>query len=407
MTKVSRVPSWVAGSGVIAVAMGLMNLGTYGFTVAAARVLGPREYGEIAAVMGLMLVLGVLSLGFQATAARQISMTPEEPARTEHHVVSAAGLAAGVLTVLLLLAAPLLSHVLRLDSWWAGVLLALAVLPLTLMGAYAGIFQGERRWFPLAAVYVSAGAGRLFLGGLGMVIWGTALGALLGVAVGNALPALVGWWFLRHPSRTAGREPTPAPARETRRALLTEVAHDSHALLAFFALANADVVIARWTLSAHDAGLYAAGLIMTKAVLFLPQFVVVLAFPSMVRERRRRMQTQALLLVLGIGVSATAVTWLFAPLAVIFVGGEAYSELEPSLWAFAALGALLAMIQLLVYGSMAHRQRAAVAVVWAGLVALLATAFVVGSVTGLLVTVAVVHAGVLLTLVAMSRRPTL
>ena len=63
--------------------------------------------------------------------------------------------------------------------------------------------------------------------------------------------------------------------------MLRELFHNSHALLAFFALSNADVVIARSTLDPHDAGLYAGGLILAKAVLFLPQFVVVVAFPSM------------------------------------------------------------------------------------------------------------------------------
>ena len=36
----------------------------------------------------------------------------------------------------------------------------------------------------------------------------------------------------------------------------------------------------------HDAGLYAGGLILAKAVLFLPQFVVVVAFPSMSTAER-------------------------------------------------------------------------------------------------------------------------
>ena len=38
---------------------------------------------------------------------------------------------------------------------------------------------------------------------------------------------------------------------------------------------------ARSVLDSHDSGLYAAGLIVTRAVMFLPQFVVVVAFPSM------------------------------------------------------------------------------------------------------------------------------
>ena len=63
--------------------------------------------------------------------------------------------------------------------------------------------------------------------------------------------------------------------------VLRESVRNSHALFAFFALSNADVIVARSVLDAHESGLYAGGLILVKAVLFLPQFVVVVAFPSM------------------------------------------------------------------------------------------------------------------------------
>ena len=408
VSKPRRIPPWMAGSGIIAVAMGLMNLGTYGFTLVAARVLGPQEYGAVAALMGLLLVLAVLSLGFQASAARRVSVAPQNQPQTEADVVDAVNVGAAALTVLVLLATPLVSATLRLEPWWAAAVLAAAVLPLTLMGAYAGIFQGEARWKPLAAVYVGVGAGRLVFGVLGMVLGGGALGALVGVAIGNAVPALLGWWFLKHPSRSTPRTaPVSPPVRATRvsrRSVLAEVAHDCHALLAFLAMSNVDVIIARRVLTEHDAGLYAAGLIMTKAVLFLPQFVVVLAFPSMVRDGRSRRQTQALLLILAMGTVATAGAWLLAPLAVTFVGGEAYAELESTIWGFAALGGLLAMIQLVVYGSMARQHRAAVGLLWGGLAALVVAAFFVSSTTELLSTAAAVHLTVLTALMVVSRR---
>ena len=71
-----RLPSWLLGSGVIAVAMGVMNVATYGFTILAARLLGPSEYGALAAVMGLLMVVSVLSLGRQATGARRVAASP-------------------------------------------------------------------------------------------------------------------------------------------------------------------------------------------------------------------------------------------------------------------------------------------------------------------------------------------
>ncbi len=72
MTEPRRLPSWLVGSGVIALAMGVMNVTTYGFTIVAARVLGPREYGALGALMGLLLIVNVASLGLQATGARRV-----------------------------------------------------------------------------------------------------------------------------------------------------------------------------------------------------------------------------------------------------------------------------------------------------------------------------------------------
>ena len=97
---------------------------------------------------------------------------------------------------------------------------------------------------------------------------------------------LVGWLALRHPRRVTCRD-----VRGARRLVgaLAETSHNSNALFAFFALSNVDIMVARNVLDEHESGLYAGGLILVKAVLFLPQFVVVLAFPSMgVAESRPR-----------------------------------------------------------------------------------------------------------------------
>ena len=53
---------------------------------------------------------------------------------------------------------------LRLDSLVTAALVALAAVPLTVMGGQAGILQGERRWLALAVVYVASGVPRLVIG---------------------------------------------------------------------------------------------------------------------------------------------------------------------------------------------------------------------------------------------------
>ena len=93
------------------------------------------------------------------------------------------------------------------------------------------------------------------------------------------------------------------------RPVIREIVHNSQALLAFFALSNADIVVARNVLDDHDAGLYAGGLILTKAVLFLPQFVVVRRVPRRwpsASERRTRPDPQPRRWSPALGAVATA-----------------------------------------------------------------------------------------------------
>ena len=59
---------------VVAVAIVVMNVATYGLTVAAARLMGPPGFGEFSAVMGILMVLNVLALGLQATGARRMAV---------------------------------------------------------------------------------------------------------------------------------------------------------------------------------------------------------------------------------------------------------------------------------------------------------------------------------------------
>src|SRR3546814_7415982 len=111
--------------------------------------------------------------------------------------------------------------------------------------------------------------------------------------------------------------------------MIRETVLNSQALLAFFALSNADVIVARNVLDEHDAGLYAGGLILTKAVLFLPQFIVVLAFPAMASAgERRRALTRSLSLVGLLGLVAVVGSVLLSEVAMVFRSEEHTSDLR-------------------------------------------------------------------------------
>ncbi|HEX5861840.1 MAG TPA: polysaccharide biosynthesis protein, partial [Nocardioides sp.] len=142
----------------IAVSAGVvvMNVATYGYTMVAARALGPQPYGAFAAVMNLLLVVSVASLALQATAARRIAAEPAHVAQIEREIMRVTYRTSLGLGVVLLALAPVIDTALRLDSLPTAAMVGVAAVPITIMGGQAGILQGERRWRPLAVVYVAA-----------------------------------------------------------------------------------------------------------------------------------------------------------------------------------------------------------------------------------------------------------
>ncbi|GAB2878884.1 lipopolysaccharide biosynthesis protein [Nocardioides pacificus] len=395
------VPGFLRSGGFIAVAMAVMNVATYGFTMIAARILGPRSYGALAGLMATLLVVSVVQLGLQATAARRISSDPEHVGQIEDVILRVAVRGSIVLGLVMLALSPVVNRVLRLDDLPTAMLVAVAAVPITLMGGQAGILQGERRWYPLAVMYIASGVPRLAIG-TALLLWRPSeTSAIAGVALGAVAPVIVGWYVLR------GRHPGERSSTHAAGAVVRETIHNSQALLAFFALSNLDIVVARNVLDDHSAGLYAGGLILTKAVLFLPQFVVVVAFPAMSSvEQRRRALTRSLLLVAGLGSLCTLAVAVLPGLAMVFVGGAKFADVESRLWLFSVLGTLLAMLQLLVYAVLARQGQRSVYLIWGTLGVMVVAGIAMSTLDTLLAVVASADAVLLAVLLAVSLRHT-
>ena len=227
--------------------MVVMNVLTYGFTLGAARLLAPDEFGALTALLGIFLVAGVSSLGIQSSAARRIATTDARGRDQVIASVTRAVLHLASLTSIMVVAGTLvLTPLLQLDSHWPVVFCGLALFPFTVLGAQLGIAQGERRWRSVAVIYLSFGVGRIAFGTLGLALAGDATGAMLGIMVGAVLPVLIGLPLLRSSARPDGG-----------RSVVREVVLGSQALGGYFVLCSLDSLIAR-RFEPHESGLYAA-----------------------------------------------------------------------------------------------------------------------------------------------------
>ncbi len=384
----------------VAVATSVMNVATYGFTMIAARIIGPDQYGAFAACLGLLLVFQVGALGLQATGARRIAVDGGNVAAIEQAVLALTAKVSVGAGLLMLALVPAINALLNLDNILTAAVVAAAVVPLTWAGGQAGILQGERRWGALAVFYLASGIPRIVVG-TSIILWEpSATGAVVGVAVGLCFPVLVGWWVLRH-----RRVQQHAAPEHSARSMLVESAHNAQVLLAYFALTSVDIILARQVLTGHDAGLYAAGLIMAKVMLFLPQFVVIIAFPDMATpEGRHRALVRSLAAVGVLGVLFIGAAKVLSGVAMVFVGGAEFSEVEDLLWLFAVLGTVLALLQLQVYAVLARQARRSVLLVWAALVVIVLLGLRADSVGGLVTVVVGVDAVLLAALTVASLR---
>jgi O-antigen/teichoic acid export membrane protein len=157
-----------------------------------------------------------------------------------------------------------------------------------------------------------------------------------------------------------------ASGRPGRAGLIRDLFAASNVTLAMFAVTNADLLAARYLLEPEQAGRYAVLSILTKGAIWAPQVVTVLALPRLAR-RVRHTTALATAAVAACGVLLVSAAAVAGPLAVRLVGGPRYVDLAGYAPAFAAAGALYALVFLLVNANLAGGGRAPAAPLWMGL----------------------------------------
>ena len=170
---------------VVAGGMLAMNLAIYVFTVVAARVAVPAELGALVALLNVLLLGNVVALGLQAATARRIAVDPARADAVVAGVLRVAAVASVLVGSLVAVSTLALTPLLRLDSPWPVVLAGATLVPLTLMGAQAGIAQGSERWATLTSIYVANGVGRLGGGVAALLVDPSATAAMVGIAAGS------------------------------------------------------------------------------------------------------------------------------------------------------------------------------------------------------------------------------
>jgi O-antigen/teichoic acid export membrane protein len=335
----------------VALAFAGNNGASYLLTMLAARLLAPAVFGEFGSLLAILVIGAVPAMGLQTVAALRVARAPDGERGS---LVTLGLMTALTVMVAALVLSPALVALLHLDGPWAVLLLAVSLAPITLTGLCYGILQGSARFPLLARVIAVEALSRIGGTLLGLAIFRTPTGAFAGTAVGSTLVALVGWWV-------CGR-PMPGPRG---RGHVSEVLHAVQALLALVLLVNLDLVLARHSLPAQQAGEYAVGSAVTKGAYWLPYAVAIVALPKLADDTaRRRVVPMAMAVCAAIDAVLVLICAVFGRTVVSLVGGSAYATSGLPVWPFALVGSLLSLAQILMYSRIAGADRLSTLLTW-------------------------------------------
>ncbi len=368
---VKRVSLALGATTVMVLLTGLASATNYASNIIFGRLLPPASFGDLTALLALVVVITVPAGAAQTIVAERIASlrADGEEERVRYlirHGLSHLAVLAVLSGVVAAAAIPLIDELFDLQAVGA----AIAVVPLLVVSMFIpfawGLLQGLDRFIALGMLFFGAALSRIVFGAPWAAAGGGAGGALAGQAIGNALAVAVTLWLIR--DHLIGRG-TGAASSGLRRRPDARTLAAGWAFIAFALLSNLDVVLAKVFLTPYESGEYAALATIGRIVIFLPSAVAVVMVPNVARARREGtaggVLRKATFVVLGTTLLAAAPIIAFPDLVMETMFGGKYVNAAGGVRAIAVAGVGLALLYLVVVYTVAIQDRRWVSVLTA------------------------------------------
>jgi O-antigen/teichoic acid export membrane protein len=398
-----RRMSGVRAGVIVFVGMAIANVGNYLFQLIAARSLGPRQYGDLAALMAVAALITLPLGGIQAAVAREVATLEAEKRHTlaAARIRRALGIALSISLIAaaaLMLSSGLVRQLLDIASLPAVVMTMALVVPGFVMPVLVGWLQGLQRFGLLSATLsvgplvrialltVALAAGKGVAGAVGATLVAGAAAVVIPLAtlrgnLGRGIPRAAGHfdWI------TGLRRSFPVVI----------------GLLALTALSTIDVVVANITLDDQQAGIYSSASLIARVILYLSAAIVIVLLPKVSERSALKLDTKAilsasLLATAALAAVATIVYTVFSGTIVSLTVGGDYADAAPLLWIFALAMSGYALLNVLLFNDLGRGGTAMVKLLVAGTVGQLVGFAIFHDSVWQLVTVSALSAALLL-----------
>lgn len=339
-----------SGSAIMIIGANLTNVLNYFYHLIMGRMLGPVNYSELAVLISLIGLLGIIPAAFNPVVVKFVSAAKEqlEIAGLIHYFSRLVITLTVVITLIFITVTPFLSSFLKIDN---PILILTAILSFSFMFLAIlnrGVLQGLLR-FKQILIINTAENGIKLLGGVLLVYLGL---SVFGAVSAFATAVILGWYLSKQfITDYNGKYPeqqfnNPQIIRYAIPVLFQSIA--------FTSIYSMDVILVKHFFEAHQAGIYAALSTLGKIIFFGAGPITTVMFP-LVSKRHSRGEKYlkifcysfTLTVILSLGV--LVIYWLFPRLTINMLFGSEYLEGADYLVKFAIFIMLFTLSYLLTH----------------------------------------------------------
>lgn len=337
-----------AGSLIMVLGSNVYNLSQLVYHFLAGRFLGVANYGDLAALLSILGLLGIVHGSFGLTIVKFIASESNELRRNDfikymYFLNAGAGLLFGILVVMF--ARPI-SHFLNVSNIYYIYLLVPILLIFFVTSAGRNVFQGLLRFDKFVYSLLAESIGKILFTAVLLFFSLAVTGALLGFLAGLLMSFIITTFFLKDALKGAiGKIPN---VMHLLKYTLATVGQG----LALTSMYTVDLILVKHFFPSETAGLYAALAILGRIVFFGTAPITHVMFPIVARkhangERYFKVLQLSIALICIVSLGVIGFYYFFPTLLLGLLYGQSYLAGGALLWWFALFMGILSIAMLL------------------------------------------------------------
>ncbi len=315
-----------SGSMVMMVGLNAVSFLNYLYHFIMGRILGPGNYGELAAIISLIGLLGIIPGAVTLVITKQVSSAKNEREvsnlvrwfKKKIFVVSL------IYTLILLILSPFMTSFLKIHDASYLILVAVSFFFALQSSLNRAVLQGLLKFKEIVSSILVENSAKLVIGA-GLVYLGfQVLGAMMALIISSLLGLYITIYFLK--IKYHSEEFNMSANIKSMLLFAVPVALQS---IATTSLYSSDVILVKHFFSTHEAGIYAALSTLGKIIFFGAGPIGAVMFP-LVSQRKakgegyRRIFIYSFLITIILTASILLIYWLFPSFAIGLLYGKLY-----------------------------------------------------------------------------------